>query len=331
MNLFRPACALLALLLACWLWPVGTAQAASVQCSVNATQMNFGDVDPHSVTTNHDVRTSANINYSCNNPSNVATDFSLCVGLDDGGAGYNPRRMVRAQGGQLAFQTYNPVGYPTVLGTVTGNGGQPYLVRGQLAANGTASGTLTVEGRLIQGQTAAAGSYARTMQGTLVVNKNPNGTAADCTSGNQTLTFQLRAVANVTNSCYVDAGPVLDFDAHPASDLAAPLTSSTTISVTCSGDLGGFYEIGLDTGQHGIGGVRNMKGLSSGEQIGYQLCQDAACANSWGNTSGVDTLGGWYLFFLQTRSYTVFAKTLPASTSPSPDTYTDTVTVFLYY
>lgn len=330
MNLLRPAWGFAALLLLCWLWPAGAAQAAGVQCSVNATQMNFGDVDPHSVTTNHDVRTSADISYSCTNQSNVATDVSLCLGVDDGGAGYNPRRMAGTRGGDLEFQVYGPAGYPTVLGTVAGNGGQPYLVYRQVPASSTVSGTLTIAGRLLQGQTIAADSYARYMSGTLVVDKKPTGTLADCTSGNQTLTFQLRAVANVTNACYVDAGPVLDFGTHPAPDLANPLTGNTAITVTCSG-WGGTYRIGLDDGQHAVGGVRNLKGISSGDLIGYQLCQDAACTANWGNTLGSDTHDGWFLFFVPTRTYTVYARTLTSSAPPSVDTYTDTVTVFLYY
>lgn len=326
---FRPAWGLAALLLLFWLWPAGTAHAASVQCSVSASQMDFGNVDPHSVTANHDVRTSADISYSCNNPSNVATTFSLCVGVNDGGGGYTPRSMSRTQGGGLDFQVYQPPGYAVVLGTVNSIGGLPYLVNGQIAANGTVSGTLSVPGRLMPGQSVAAGSYARTMQGTLVVNKSPTGTVADCTSG-QTQTFSLKAVATVTNSCYVDAGSTLDFGTHPAADLAQPLSGSTSITVTCSGFLGQF-KIGLDAGQHAVGSVRNMQGASSGDLIGYQLCQDSQCATPWGNTPGTDTVDDWYIFFQPTQTYTVYAKTLTTNPSPAGDTYTDTVTVFLYY
>jgi spore coat protein U-like protein len=326
MNLLRPTWGLAALLLLCWLWPAGSAHAASVQCTVGASQMDFGEVDPHSVTANHDVRTSATVEYSCENKSNVATDYSLCVGVNDGGGGYDPRSM-GTQGGQLAFQIYQSPAYAVVLGTINGDGGLPYLVSGSIGPKATVSGTLSISGRLIPGQTVTAGNYARNMQGKLVVNLSPSGTTADCISGNQSQNFPLQAVAHVTNACYVDAGPMVDFGTHAAADLAQPLAGSTSITVTCSGLLGQF-KIGLDAGQHAVGGTRNMQGMSSGDLIGYRLCQDPQCAIPWGN--GTDTLDDWYFLWLP-RTYTVYARTLATQTAPAGDTYTDTVTVFLYY
>ena len=64
------------------------------------------------------------------------------------------------------------------------------------------------------------------------------------------------------------------------------------------------------------------------ETISYQLYRDAARTLVWGNTLNTDTKGGTGAG--TTQNHDVFGR-VPAQTTPSPGTYTDTIVVTVEY
>ncbi|SEE96166.1 Spore coat protein U (SCPU) domain-containing protein [Rhizobiales bacterium GAS191] len=109
--------------------------------------------------------------------------------------------------------------------------------------------------------------------------------------------------------------------------LAGNVDQTSTITVECTNTTP--YNIGLNQGVNG-GSVttRQMKGGPSNELIGYSLSSDAARSVNWGQTIGTDTVGGTGNGSPQ--AYTVYGR-VPPQTTPSPGTYTDTITVTVTY
>jgi spore coat protein U-like protein len=101
---------------------------------------------------------------------------------------------------------------------------------------------------------------------------------------------------------------------------------STSVAVQCTNTTP--YDIGLDAGNNGgTTTTRLLKGSGSAT-VQYKLWQDAGHTTNWGNAVGTDTahqIGNG-----QSQSYTIYGS-IPAQTTPAPDTYTDTVTVTVTY
>jgi spore coat protein U-like protein len=109
--------------------------------------------------------------------------------------------------------------------------------------------------------------------------------------------------------------------------LAGNVDQTSTITVECTNTTP--YNIGLNQGVNG-GSVttRQMKGGPTNQLINYSLSSDAARTVNWGQTIGTDTVAGTGNGSQQ--AYTVYGR-VPPQTTPSPGTYTDTITVTVTY
>jgi spore coat protein U-like protein len=103
---------------------------------------------------------------------------------------------------------------------------------------------------------------------------------------------------------------------------------STSLTVQCTNST--TYDIGLDAGttSGGLVSQRLLNNSSTSETIKYNLYNNAGRTTIWGNTVGTDTVHATGSGAQQT--YTIYGRVPPQNT-PTPGTYTDTITVTVTY
>ncbi|KAB8305447.1 MULTISPECIES: spore coat U domain-containing protein [Rahnella] len=113
----------------------------------------------------------------------------------------------------------------------------------------------------------------------------------------------------------------------PANVDTTSVAGAGSVVVTCT--PGTSVSIAMDYGTHGGSATRRfLQNTTSTEQLGYQLFQDAARSQVWGNGALVKSVAS---FPATTQTYPVYARLYAVTTLPSAGTYTDTVTVTLTY
>ncbi|MYN11085.1 Csu type fimbrial protein [Pseudoduganella aquatica] len=149
--------------------------------------------------------------------------------------------------------------------------------------------------------------------------------AAVYSNGSKTATFDV--TMRIIADCTVSAN-ALDFGQNQGV-LAATVTGTTTLGVTCTSTTP--YNVGLSAGNGtgSSGTVRYMSGQTAGNTgtVQFMLYQTAG-ATIWGEDQGVNTKGGTGNGTLQT--HTVYGS-IPAQTTPAPDTYKSTITATVFF
>ncbi|WP_045049146.1 Csu type fimbrial protein [Rouxiella chamberiensis] len=150
------------------------------------------------------------------------------------------------------------------------------------------------------------------------------------------LTFTVSAV--ITKGCAFGSSPVspitslgtLNFGSFASLPSNVDIASSSgagSVVVTCT--PGTAVSIAMDYGTHGGSSTqRYMANTAGTETLRYQLYQDSARSQVWGNGALAMSIAS---FPATTQTYTVYGRLFAASTLPSAGTYTDTVTVTLTY
>lgn len=301
------------------------ARAANISCSpVSMSALAFGTVNPAASQTT----ASATLGYSCNNISNQTFSATLCFSIGEPGGGpTNPRLMSDGAGHTLQFQLYQDAAHSIVWGSSVLGANTPLQVNITIGGKSTASGSATLYGQVLGNQTSAIpGSYtdSYTAADTALTINETNGSTApgSCAGGGSAAYFPFLVSATVVKQCTVSANP-LDFGS--ANLLTANADATTTLQVQCTNSTP--YQIGLDNGQNASGTTRRMAGGSS-EFVTYELYSDANRSQRWGNAQNSDTAIGTGNGASQNT--TVYGRIAPQST-PSPSTYTDTVTVNVFY
>ncbi len=310
------------------------AQTASVTCSVtSAPTVSFGVVD--GLVTG--ATTSASIGWTCSNPSLLqAANVTFCINIGNGTGGVlgSNRLMTAGTGQNLQFQMYQDAARTQVWGSLfSAANNLPYQTSVNVPLGITAllpgikTGTATLYGSVPNAQIGlSAGTYISTFSGTnavITATSNFSSTPASCGTGN-TSAFSFTANATVSKTCTVIAANNLSFGAA-AGLLAANVDATTTLQTQCTNSTA--FQIGLDNGQNASGTTRRMLG-SSGDLITYELYQDSGRTTRWGNTVNSDTVSGTGNGAVQTS--TVYGR-VAAQATPTPGTYTDTITVNVTY
>ena len=138
-----------------------------------------------------------------------------------------------------------------------------------------------------------------------------------------TTTFQAKII--ITAQCLINSASILDFGTSGV--LAANIDQTSTVSVTCTNTTP--YNVGLNAGANGVSvSTRKLKNATTSELIAYSIFSDTGRTVNWGNTVGTDTIAGTGNGAAQ--SLTLYGRVTP-QTTPTPGTYTDTVTVTVTY
>lgn len=107
----------------------------------------------------------------------------------------------------------------------------------------------------------------------------------------------------------------------------AQLTSTSTISVTCTNTTPYTVGLGPGTASGATVTTREMTGPSSAV-LAYDLYSDAADTTNWGDTTSTNEVSGTGTGSAQTL--TVYGV-VPAASLPTPGSYADTITVTVTY
>jgi len=108
----------------------------------------------------------------------------------------------------------------------------------------------------------------------------------------------------------------------------ASMAQSSFVRVLCTN--GTAYQVGLGPGSNSTDvAVRRLLGGPLSETIDYSLYQTAAHVLVWGNTQGVNTIGGTGDGSQQ--ALTIYGYGVVPEVLPSAGTYSDVINVYVYY
>lgn len=318
----------------------GIAQAA-VSCSATASPVNFGTIDPQQPGNSP---ATGSISFTCQNDALLQTAFvTLCLNIGAGsGTGTTPRRMNDGVGHTLDFQLYSDPARSQIWGSVlTPATPNPQVLQFQipgpfLFVPGSYSDSVPVYGQVPGNQTGVvAGGYNNMFSGTsaqITLDHNDaflgigGSYPASCGTGNAS-SFSFVANATVQPTCTVSATDV-SFGSQPA--MATNLQATGTIGVRCIN--GTAYNIGLAPSNGNAYGAGVMSGTGANtDTVPYQLHQTSSTGPVWGNTATATSVGNGVHGTGNgtTQPYTVHVVVPDAN--HIPDTYEDTVTVYVNY
>ncbi|MFD2239270.1 Csu type fimbrial protein [Aureimonas populi] len=316
----RAALAGLALLAPLLLLLCGPARAAS--CNVSVESLNFGAVD---TLYGQAVDTAGTVAVDCDQVSDSATSVTVCVhiGAGSGGAGNGQRHMRTASGAALAYQIYADPAHSVGWGSSDNSAlGRPQAVV-MPAANGRASGRMTLYARAFAGQpNAVAGAYGSSFSGLDAFYLAAEGDSLDClaTFGSSfPLTFEARAV--VPENCLVETSDIA-FGHHGL--IESPIDAVGGIGITCT--LGTPYTVSLSGGLSGASDPERRIMRSGANEVRYGIYQDAGRSQPWGDAAGTLATGTGTG---QRVSAPVYGRVPPQRAAPG--TYTDTLSVTITY
>jgi spore coat protein U-like protein len=161
------------------------------------------------------------------------------------------------------------------------------------------------------------------------------GFSATSLAATATNTFQVSIKIN--SACTVTAQNLVFTAVNANVTTDQTVSNPNGISVTCS--KGTPYNIGLQPSNGNVAGVGSMSGAIAGntDTVPYTLYSNSAFTTVWGNQGvSASTLGNGVAGTPSADGstatvYPVYAKVLGTSLNVIPDTYSDTVTVSVYY
>jgi len=232
---------------------VWPASASAACSSISASNLVFGTY------TGGTVAVAATLTVNC------SAGFDYVIGLNGGGSGVTTARTMTSAPvvSQLAYQMYQDAAHSVVWGDNNGVD--------TVSATGTgANQTFTIYGLMPVGQNVVPGSYAD--HPIAYVQSGPSASFSP--------------MAFVPASCAISAGN-LSFGTYAASTLYG----NSTLTITCTDTTG--WEVGLDAGTSAGATVasRAMTGPSA-STLPYGLFQSNSYTQTWGMTSGTDTVTG---------------------------------------
>jgi spore coat protein U-like protein len=303
------------------------ASAQGQSCSFTMPSFDFGTID---VTTGAAFTTTGTFMATCTGVPVLTA--RLCPSIGEGTGGSNgqgsPRLLLDGAGHQLQFTFYQP------NTSVWGSWVWPYAATFpgpqfdlQITSVSGNVYTATVTGTVLAGQTSLPpGVYASSFAGSNTSFAYANallGIGASCATIGSTNAVQVPFTVRATigKNCTISSG-TLDFGTRGV--LAADIDAATTVTATCSSGVA--YTIGLDFGQNVTGTQRRMKGGGGGSEfIAYNLYTDLSRSALWQGATLVSRTGTG-----NAQSIDVAGR-VPAQTTPSPGTYTDSVVMTVTY
>jgi spore coat protein U-like protein len=302
------------------------APASAQSCNFTISGLYFGSIN---LVANTSFQSTATYSASCTGTPNTTVRTCPNIDMGSGGSTSGSPRFLLNGATQLNFNLYQDAAYSSVWGSnLWGFAGSYPSPTIDVALNGSGSGgaSQTVFGQIWAGQpTLPAGLYASSFAGAQTSVAYAYSTVGTCatigTSHATTAPFSVTAT-NATN-CLVSVS-ALNFGSTGV--LSAAHDAASSISVTCTNAAP--YTVALDGGLSSATNPAQRKMSQASEQVSYGLYQDASRAVPWGDLVGVNTRAGTGSGLAQTL--TVYGR-VPAQTTPSPGTYSDTVVMTVSY
>lgn len=323
---------------ALWLTSTNVQASINVTCTANMSNVNLGFI---TLENSESARTTGTLSYSCDNSGSTAGYFAVCMAVNGGSHDnddIDPRHMLSEdKKEELAFDMKLSTG--PIWGDREENNGIEYSSKTTYIAAGqkNITGEETITIFLVSGEgnlKALPGVYDSNFGGmstALKVYTSPNNFTVNCTKEEErgTIQFPFTVQATIISGCFISATSDINLGNYAAG--ATNITGSgNAVSVTCRGK--DSYKIGLSPSngnKNGAGVMTNKSGNS--DTIPYQLQSDIS-GKIWGNngttysglTNGVTGTGNGL-----PKAHTVYVNVPIADVRP--DTYSDVVTVTVYY
>lgn len=295
-------------------------------CTATASSANFGNVSPIAGTT---VAATGTVSVTCTwSAVTLTPSVQVCLNV---GAG-SPRFMTNGAN-SLQYDLYQDAAHSLIWGSIY-NGSTPISLQLSKPASGTsASATLTYYGLIAANQpTVPTVSNSST-----VYSQGFGGNETSLNYGFYTLiaptcaslttpngTFPFTVSATVVNNCLISATNV---NFGTAGVLRSSLAATGSISARCTN--GDAFRISLNGGVSGNVAARTLQRQGGGGSVNYQLYTDSAHSIPWGDgTAGTSTVTGTGSGNAQAIS--VYGQ-VPAQATPSPGSYSDTITATIVF
>ena len=329
--------------IALWLMSTHAQAALSVTCTatMNPSIINLGHIIPEN---SGSASITVTLSYSCTNNGDTAGYVSVCLAANGGihdKDDMKPRFMLSPSGDKkLAFNMWLS---PNVIWGHRLEDGLEYssdlfsIPAGPI----TVSRQVPISVSLVstaENYKAPQGLHTSNFSGistALTVHSSTKSFPVDCTDKNTlgNIRFPFSVQATFTSGCFISATSNINLESPSAN---ANINGTGRIGITCHNDTS--YNIGLSTLSGSSNGNIDGAGIMSGnignpEKIPYQLRSEVGLnGKPWGNngstyatlTNGVIGKGNG-----TEQLHTVYV-TVP-NTNVRPDTYSDVVTVTVYY
>jgi spore coat protein U-like protein len=298
---------------------------AAQTCSFAQVPIQFGAV---SLISGAGVDVTGRLSVNCSGIAARRVYVCSHLGAGTGGVltGTGQRRYLTGANGRLDFNLYKNSAYTSIWGSsFWGLPPTPSAISLTLGANGTATASLPVYGRILLSQSgAAAGTYSSSFAGADAwATYAYDATSCAQVGSARAVAVPLQVTGTVLSACRVSATPI---NFGTASLLQNGVDAQGTISVTCS--RGTPFAIKLGGGAAAATDPRSRQlRQSSGALVTYGIYQDAARTIPWGNQESND---------LNVASATGLTQTFPAygrvpAQRATPGSYADTVLVEVTY
>ena len=296
-------------------------EAPAQNCTFSITDINFGNV------ANGTVNTSGTMNISCT--GSVLGTVKVCPHFGEGTGGSengNPRTLSNGLN-TVDYQLYSNSGRTTVWGSNLWpfSPNPPTILVSMLLGSGSAS--QTIYARYTSGQgSALAGTYTSVLSGGHINIRYKYNDGQGCNSDTGGIvaspqpSFTVRA--DRTIACSVSANQV-NFGA--VSTLSSTVDGEGSLGVNCTRNTP--YAVSLGNGLYGTSPTNRRMSRGGSERVTYGLYTNSTRTNPWGSATG-QTLGGTGSGTAQ--NVPVYGR-VPAQTTPTTGTYTDTVIVTVTY
>lgn len=286
----------------------------------NTSSIAFGNVTGGGGTS------SGTIDIACQNDGASMRSYRVCLYLDpDNPTGVAPRRMILWYPESfLRYDLYADPAGTRLIGSQT-SGHPVFSTTLTMGSSGQGSGAVPLHARVPPGQILPAGNYSGGINVVVRMASQAGNVAppeTQCSTSPQGGGGYIAVSARYENACFISIATDLDFGS--TGDLSSPHLGTSTLQLYCP--AGTPWHVGLDNGSHASGNVRRMAGPSG--HVTYDLYQDTARTQRWGNAVGTDTRSGTGMGTLQ--SLTVHGR-VPVQPNPGAGAYSDTVTVTLTY
>ncbi|WP_352336413.1 spore coat protein U domain-containing protein [Psychrobacter sp. 16-MNA-CIBAN-0192] len=325
---------------ALWLTPTNAQAAISVTCTANMSNVNLGSITPENADS---APITGTLSYSCTNKGSTAGYVSVCMAVDGGSTNsgdIDPRYMISVPGSgdKLAFNMTLPSG--AVWGKRDKSGTEYSSGSLPIAANqGMVSGQAVINIDMIPNRNntqSRVGTYKNNFDSShteLRVNTSTDGSSFDCSKGETqgTTHFPFTVNANVIKGCVINTSSlsVINLGSHLSG--ATNLNGTGRINLTCTNAMP--YYVGLTPFNQDTNGAGVMSGTGANpDKIPYQLRSKSGLTGTpWGNTATATTQGNGVSDTGNGQPRVLDVYVTVPKTNVRPDSYSDRVTVTVYY
>lgn len=316
---------------------LGAQPAQAQSCSTTAFGINFGAV---SRTANTDADAMP-LPVTCQSDTNT-TYFTVCLFIPPGGQsqGVDPRRMINhSTGSYVNYQLYSDAARTQIIGAPPAGAGYTVYAHSFQVAGGWRQSLqhLPVYGRVppVPASVPAGGSYQEQINGirlNYAYSYTGPPSAATCATAPHAhigVGFTGAYINSVPSACSIGISQASDLNFGETSSLGTAINGQATITLDCPS--GTNWKLGLNNGMHAASGQRRMAG-PAGNHVEYELYQDAARSQRWGNdrAGGTDVVSGSGSVQSNPTMLQVYGR-VPAQAPAAAGSYSDTITVTLEY